>query len=69
MGKLSEITVPAIAGIVLEVFVMLIQLLVYYLLLSQNWVSFWYLATYFWTFFFAVDIYNSKYQGRWLAYM
>lgn len=32
---------------------------------SQSWVSFWYLATYFWTFFFAVDIYNSKHQGRW----
>ena len=31
----------------------------------QHWVFFWYLATYFWTFFFAVDVYNSKHGGRW----
>ena len=31
----------------------------------QHWVFFWYLATYFWTFFFAVDVYNSKHGGKW----
>ena len=31
----------------------------------ESWVYFWYLATYFWTFFFAVDVYNSKHGGRW----
>lgn len=33
--------------------------------LLQNWVFFWYMASYFWTFFFAVDVYNSKYGGKW----
>jgi ocular albinism type 1 protein len=31
----------------------------------ESWVYFWYLATYFWTFFFAVDVYNSKHGGKW----
>lgn len=31
----------------------------------ECWVFFWYLATYFWTFFFAVDIYNTKHGGKW----
>ncbi len=33
----------------------------------ESWVFFWYLATYFWTFFFAVDVYNSKHGGKWYA--
>ena len=36
--------------------------------LPQSWVFFWYLATYFWTFFFAVDMYNSKHGGRWYVH-
>ncbi len=31
----------------------------------QHWVFFWYNATYFWTFFFAVDVYNAKHGGKW----
>lgn len=32
---------------------------------TQHWVFFWYNATYFWTFFFAVDVYNAKHGGKW----
>lgn len=33
--------------------------------LVESWVYFWYLGSYFWTFFFAVDIYTSKHNGKW----
>ena len=33
--------------------------------ISQHWVFFWYNATYFWTLFFAVDVYNTKHGGKW----
>ena len=36
--------------------------------LPKSWVFFWYLATYFWTFFFAVDVYNSKHGGKWYVH-
>ncbi|XP_064385154.1 G-protein coupled receptor 143-like [Halichondria panicea] len=31
----------------------------------EHWVFFWYNATYFWTLFFAVDVYNTKHGGKW----